>query len=126
MVAAAGNESTSSVSYNYPAAYGNIIAVAATDAYDGRASYSNYGSWVDVAAPGTSIMSTVPSGYGAKSGTSMATPHVAGLAGLLFGQGRYTKYQVRYWIERTTTYLEAPGRDVYYGYGRINAANAVQ
>ena len=123
MIAAAGNESTSSVSYNYPDAYGNAIAVAATDAYDRRAYYSNYGSWVDVAAPGTSIMSTL-GWYGAKSGTSMATPHVAGLAGLLFGQGR-SRDQVRYRIERTATDLGAPGRDVYYGYGRINAANAV-
>ncbi|GAI46832.1 unnamed protein product, partial [marine sediment metagenome] len=82
VVAAAGNDGSSN--RLYPAYYDNCIAVAATDANDNLASWSNYGSWVDVAAPG-SAYSTKPNGqYGYMAGTSMASPHVAGLAGLVF------------------------------------------
>ncbi len=84
VVAAAGNENTGGPSY--PAAYPNVIAVAATNEYDKRASFSNHGSWVDVAAPGVNILSTVPGGYGYRGGTSMAAPHVSALAGLLASQ----------------------------------------
>ncbi len=83
VVAAAGNSSTTSPSY--PAFYTNCIAVASTDANDLRSSFSNYGTWVDVAAPGSNILSTVPGNqYQSWNGTSMACPAVAGLAGLLY------------------------------------------
>ncbi len=83
-VAAAGNSGTNGASY--PAAYphDNIIAVAASDRNDNLASFSQYGNNVDLAAPGVAIWSTIRNnGYASYNGTSMATPHVAGVVGLL-------------------------------------------
>lgn len=82
-VAAAGNESASTP--QYPAAYPNCISVTATTSVDTLASFANYGSTVDVAAPGVGIYSTLGAGYGALSGTSMAAPQVAGAAAWLYG-----------------------------------------
>lgn len=82
VVAAAGNFGTTDL--HYPAYHEKCIAVGATERDDSRSDYSNHGDWVDVAAPGTFIMSTVTNGYGLMSGTSMATPQVAGLAGLVW------------------------------------------
>jgi len=83
VVAAAGNDGDSESVY--PAYYSHCIAVAATDSHDSLAGFSNRGDWVDVAAPGVRIYSTLDDGgYGYKSGTSQATPHVAGLAALLY------------------------------------------
>lgn len=93
IIAAAGNEATSQKSY--PAAYDNVVAVAATHTYNGLTDFSNYGKWVDIAAPGYNILSTVPTsftdpyltyeadGYAYMSGTSMACPLVAGIAALM-------------------------------------------
>ncbi len=95
IVAAAGNENSSTK--EYPAAYDHVLAVAATDKNENLADYSNYGDWVDIAAPGTAITSTYLYGdsdsiagtspqntYGSISGTSMATPVVAGVAALCY------------------------------------------
>jgi thermitase len=127
VVAAAGNSGDATPFY--PAYYTNCIAVAATDANDARASWSNYGDWVDVAAPGASIYSTLKdNGYGYKSGTSMASPHVAGLAALVFtmvadsnGNG-FLNDEVRSQIQATCDNVGISG----IGTGRINACRAVQ
>ncbi|WP_408009872.1 S8 family peptidase [Pseudalkalibacillus sp. A8] len=122
VVAAAGNESTPLPSY--PAYYENAIAVAATDQDDALAYFSNYGTWVDIAAPGVDIYSTIPNGgYASYSGTSMASPVVAGVAGLLAAQGKNAK-QIRAALEDTAD--ELTGTGILFQNGRVNAANAVQ
>lgn len=118
---AAGNNGNTAA--NYPGYYSNCFAVAATDSTDAKASYSTYGTWVEVAAPGSSIYSTwTGSGYNTISGTSMATPHVSGLAGLLVSQG-LTNAQIRDRILNTADKIAGTG--TYWTGGRINAYNAV-
>ena len=122
VVAAAGNSGRNRASY--PAYYSNAIAVAATDAADKKASFSNYGSWVDVAAPGVTILSTYQSGYDYLSGTSMSTPFVSGLAALLKGQNpSWSNSQIRNQIEATADAISGTGS--YWTHGRINACAAV-
>jgi hypothetical protein len=127
LVGAVGNHNVSNPFY--PAAYGNVIGVSATDQNDIKTSWSNYGAQVAVAAPGSSIYSTYWNGsstYAHMSGTSMAAPHVAGLAGLLFAQDdTRSNATVRSLIEETTDDLGDAGWDQYYGYGRINAYRAL-
>jgi thermitase len=130
VVAAAGNDNVSNA--HYPAAFPRAIAVTATDHLDRKAYYSNYGGYVDVAAPGGDVrvsgggvLSTTPgNNYRYMQGTSMAAPHVSGLAALLGSQG-LNKDWIRYRIEATTTDLGTAGKDASFGYGRINAQAAV-
>ena len=122
IVAAAGNNGNS-VPF-YPAAYDNAIAVAATDSKDNRASFSNFGSWVDVAAPGVNIYSTYNDGaYTYMSGTSMASPHVAGLAALVWAKYGTDNADVRARIESGTDRLKNAN---IAAHGRINAYKAVK
>ena len=95
MAVAAGNESVSACTKS-PASTPAAITVAASDSYDYRASFSNYGSCVDVFAPGVSIRSTlIGGGNGTKDGTSMASPHVAGAAAVIWSLNpSYTSSQV--------------------------------
>jgi thermitase len=124
VVAAAGNDGTEGP--RYPAAYSKAIAVSATSA-DGRlAPFSSRGDWVDLAAPGTNILSTSKSGgYDRQSGTSMSAPFVSGLAGLLASQGMSAD-SIRQRTQATAKDLGPAGHDPRYGYGRIDAANAVR
>lgn len=124
VVSAAGNEDTSTPSY--PAAYSRAMAVAATTPTDHRAGFSNFGDWVDIAAPGAHIISTYPGGkYRYFSGTSMASPEVAALAGLLADEG-LSNGKIRDRLQGTAKDLGKNGRDPYYGAGRIDADKAVR
>jgi thermitase len=126
MVAAAGNGYGDGV--DYPAAYPETMAVAATNQSDLRASFSDYGPEVDVAAPGVGIYSTLwYHTYSYGSGTSTAAPHVAGQAALVWSVcSSLTNGEVQDVIETTAHDLGAAGKDNYYGFGRINAHDAVQ
>ncbi|WNB92412.1 S8 family peptidase [Bacillus sp. NEB1478] len=122
VVAAAGNSGVALPSY--PAYYENAIAVAATDQNDQKASFSNFGTWVDIAAPGVDIYSTIPlNRYASFSGTSMASPVVAGVAGLLAAQGKNAS-QIRSALESTADPITGTG--TLFQNGRVNAAKAVQ
>ncbi|MBY6087189.1 S8 family peptidase [Priestia flexa] len=122
VIGAAGNNGSNALTY--PAAYANVIAVASTTSSDQRSVFSNFGTWVQVAAPGSSILSTYPtSTYSYLSGTSMAAPHVAGLAALLAAQGRSAS-QIRTVIQNTCDPIIGTGTN--WVYGRINADRAVR
>jgi len=126
VVAAAGNLRGNGNPVSYPAADPGVLAVAATDAADRVAPYSSAGDYVDVAAPGSAVLSTFPGGYRMMSGTSMASPHVAGLAALVRAADRtLTPDQVEQVIESSTVDLGAPGRDNDYGLGRVDATAAL-
>lgn len=124
VVAAAGNEARNGNPRIYPAAYRGVIAVGATTRADRRASFSSFGNWVDVSAPGIGILSTSPGGYSSLDGTSFSSPFVAGVAGLLASQGR-GPVAIERRILSTAKDLGPRGRDPYYGAGRVDAAAAV-
>jgi thermitase len=130
LVAAAGNDDVNRPAY--PASLARCIAVAATDQNDDKASFSNYGNWVDVAAPGVDVYSTMPNhpnddgtlNYGDKRGTSMASPHVGGLAALIWSTSYGTSNSaVRSRIEATAEPIQGTG--TLWQYGLINASAAM-
>lgn len=134
VVAAAGNCAVGGLNCGgqinpdiYPAAYDTTMAVAATDESDYRASFSEYRPYVEIAAPGVSIYSTSKNdGYTWLSGTSMASPHVAGLAALIWSvDPSLSRDKVRSIIQLSADDLSPAGRDIYSGYGRINAGKAL-
>jgi len=100
-----------------------VVAVSATTSSDTRASFSSYGNWVDIAAPGVSILTTNRGGgYGYWNGTSFSSPVAAGLAGLIISANPdLTNTQVVEIITQNADDLGDPGFDQYYGYGRVNA-----
>jgi len=121
LLAAAGNENSSQRSY--PAGFAPVIAVGATDRDDQRASFSNYGSWVDLAAPGVDILSTTRgASWGSMQGTSMATPVAAGVAALLLST--HPSWGADSVLARLqATALPVPGGQL--GAGRVDAAAAL-
>ena len=128
VVAAAGNDaSTKAV---YPAAYEHVLAVSATDWDDQWWHLSNHGDYVDLSAPGVGIYSTDWAGgvgpYTSRSGTSMATPHVAATAALIWAVNPHlSQEEVARVLEETAVDLGDPGWDPHFGHGRLNAYQAV-
>lgn len=129
MVAAAGNWASQSISY--PAALSDVIAVSATNSKDELSEFSSYGPEIDVCAPGEDIFSTYwdpfkGSSYREESGTSMASPMVAGLAALLLSKNpKLTAEEVRDIIEASATDLGEKGWDPKFGHGRIDVYKAL-
>lgn len=126
LVSASGNDNTERP--GYPAAYPEVLAVAATTASDERADFSNYGDYVDVSAPGESIASTyIGSQYAALSGTSMASPHAAALAGLVRSLNPdLTNKEVMDLMTKNAVDLGAKGHDKYFGWGRLDVYRTLQ
>ena len=147
IIAAAGNNGTNAVSY--PAAYDNyVIAVSATRFDEKLAGYSNYGSSISLAAPGGDLSvdqngdgrgdgivqntfnpntkDTSAFGYYYYQGTSMAAPHVAGVAALIVSQGITDPAEVRHILESTAKDRGPVGKDIYYGHGIVDAGAAME
>jgi len=134
IVAAAGDQNGE---VEFPAAYSTCLAVASTDFKDKRSTFSNFGPEIDIAAPGEEIISTKPltmTGpgelpYRFDSGTSLAAPHVTGLAALLKSIKPWlTAHEIMFIIQYTADDInqdEFPGQDDFIGYGRINLEKAL-
>ncbi len=143
IVCAAGNYNVATPFY--PAAYENCISVSATDYNDNKAPYSNYGSTIDIAAPGgdlkadlngdgepDGILQQVPDKQNPEAfvpfhGTSMACPHVAGVAAILKSiKLSLTNRVIKEILYRSATDIGTPGKDEFYGHGLLNAEEAVK
>ncbi|OUL09479.1 hypothetical protein B0533_04760 [Sedimentibacter sp. SX930] len=146
-IGSAGNEGSAAGNgnnVNYPAKYASVVAVAALDKNNQRASFSSTGSDVEIAAPGVAVLSTWKdstnfagpqpfsfAGYAGEyfieaNGTSMASPHVAGVAALLMASDpSYTAEEVRNKMNETALDLGETGRDKLYGYGLVDASSAL-
>lgn len=129
LVGSAGNSATSSE--HYPAAYSQVMAVAATNETNEIAPFSNYGRWVELAAPGQNILSAYSrqsnrgESYGTASGTSQAAPFVSGLAALLKAvNNQLTNRDIRMILQQSSVSLSLSNKSVRFG--RVNANKAVQ
>ncbi len=124
VLAAAGNDGNSTV--EFPAGYAEVVSVAATDARDAHASFSNTNADVEVAAPGVNVLSSYnDGGYRVLSGTSMATPHAAGVAAVIRTKNpTFTAAQARSKLDASVDDKGVAGRDTSFGFGRVNLAKA--
>jgi len=125
LIAAAGNNGTSTTVY--PAAYPNVVAVSATTSADTLASFSSYGSFVDLSAPGQDITTSwINGGFVTISGTSFASPLTAGVAALALSRNpALSNAQLSSLLTANTDDLGAAGYDTFFGAGRLNAAKVV-
>lgn len=131
VVCAAGNITGGNAKVFYPAAYDGVIAVSAVkkseDSVTIDTSYSNYGSFVDIAAPGSRILSPIPDNYGYKSGTSMACPVISGAAALLLSKkSDLTNAQICELMYDTAIDMGDSGRDDYYGNGVVDLVQMME
>lgn len=128
LVAAAGNSGDGNPATNnvgYPAKYDSVIAVGATNSSDGVPSWSSDGAEVEVSAPGASVRSTYKgNNYATLSGTSMASPHTAGVVALMLSSG-VLPADARALLSSTSEDLGTAGHDVFYGNGLVDAQAAV-
>jgi len=133
LVAASGNAGAGADTVTYPSKFASVIAVGSTDSADQASYFSSTGPDVELAAPGSSIYSTtLGGGYGTLSGTSMATPHVTGVAALVVSAGigdsngdGVINDDVRRLLQLTAKDFGAAGRDPVFGFGLVDAEAAV-
>lgn len=124
LIAAAGNDGDSTA--NYPAYHRDVMSVAAIDATGKTAWFSNCNSDVEIAAPGVDVWSTTPgNSYASLDGTSMATPHVSGVAAMVMWSKGLDAASTRNQLTNTSWDINGGGRDSCYGYGIVNLSAAV-
>ena len=129
MLIFASSGNSGSDDYNYPGSYDNVISVASIDSSYTRSSFSTFNDMVDIAAPGSNVESTIPGGgYAFLSGTSMACPHAAGVAALVWSTYPSLSHETLENILESTAEdlpLDSPdGYDILHGHGLINAKAA--
>ncbi len=124
LVGSSGNGNSSNP--HYPSGYSEVISVGNSTQDDYRAGNSNYGSTLDLMAPGSQIVTTARNNnYASISGTSAATPHVAAASALILSLGNYTNEEVKQILKSTSDDIGEPGWDIYTGAGRLNMFRAV-
>ena len=128
LIAASGNSGSASGNdaFSYPASYDSVMSVGALDSSKQIANFSQKNSQVEISAPGVSVLSTLPNNqYASWNGTSMATPHVSGVAGLVWSYfTNCTAPQIRKALNDSAEDLGSSGRDQAYGYGLVRAKAA--
>lgn len=128
IVAASGNAQQDGNPTSYPAAYPEVLAVSSTSNNDAITGFANTGAYIDIAAPGVGLWTTLPDNeYGPPNGTSFSSPYVAGAAGLVRSlRPDLDGMAIKCVLEATTDDQGTPGKDDDYGWGRLNVFRAVQ